>query len=86
MKNYHITYSYKHQNNVVIVDCDIEEVHKVDIKRGDTILLDDGSTKTICMNNLTWDRFVGRCICGDSYKMGGKLVKRVHNLKIYTQK
>ena len=45
MKNYHITYSYKHQNNVVIVDCDIEEVHKADIKRGDTILLDNGDLR-----------------------------------------
>lgn len=86
MKNYHITYSYKHQNNVVIVDCDIEEVHKSDIKRGDTILLDNGDTKTICMNNLTWDKFLGRCICGDSYNIGRKLVKRVHNLRIGTPK
>ena len=86
MRTYHITYSYKHQNNVVIVDCDIEEVHKSDIKRGDTILLDNGDTKTICMNNLTWDKFLGRCICGDSYKLGNKRVKRVHNLKIGTPK
>ena len=61
-------------------------MHKSKIKHGDTILLGNGDTKTICMQDLTWDRFVGRCICGDSYKMGGKLVKRVHNLKIYTQK
>ena len=84
MNTYHITYNYKHDDRIFVVDCDIEEVHKTDIKSGDTILLDDGSTKTICMNNLTWDSFVGRCICGDCYRLGYKLVKRVKSLKMGT--
>lgn len=66
--------------------CDIEEVNKEKIKGGDTILLDDGVTKTICRQDITLNSFVGRCICGDSYKIGKRLVRRVLNLKIGTPK
>ena len=86
MNTYHIQYSYKHNGNIFVVDCDIEEVHKQKIQGGDTILLDNGSTKTICLDNLTWDSFVGICICGDCYKLGKKSVKRVRSLKIGTPK
>nr|DAM96601.1 MAG TPA: hypothetical protein [Caudoviricetes sp.] len=84
MNTYHIAFSYKHNNSIFIVDCDIEEVSKMAIKAGDTILVDNGHTKTICAENISLDSFVGRCICGDSYKLGQKLVKRVINLKMGT--
>lgn len=84
MNTYHVTYSYKHNDKIFIVDCDVKEVHKADIKRGDTILSDNGVTKTICREDITLDSFVGRCICGDSYKLGQKLVKRVKSLKMGT--
>lgn len=84
MNTYHITYSYKHQNNVVIVDCDIEEVHKTTINAGDTILSDNGVTKTICAQDITLNSLVGRCICGDCYRLGKRLVKRVKSLKMGT--
>lgn len=81
MRTYHITYSYKHDNRIFIVDCDIEEVHKTAINAGDTILSDNGDTKTICAQDITLNSFVGRCICGDCYRLGYKLVKRVRSLK-----
>ena len=81
---YHITYSYKLNGSVFVISCDIEEVNKEKIKGGGTILLDDGVTKTICRQDIVFDSFVGRCICGDSYNLGRKLVKRVLNLKIGT--
>lgn len=84
MNNYHITYSYKHDDKIFVVDCDIEGVHKADIKRGDTILLDNGVTRTICAQDITLNSFVGRCICGDCYRLGQKLVKRVKSLKMGT--
>ena len=84
MNTYHIAFSYKHNGKTFIVDCDVEEVHKIEIKGGDTILLDNGATRTICAEDITLDSFVGRCICGDSYKLGQKLVKRVKSLKMGT--
>nr|DAV88718.1 MAG TPA: hypothetical protein [Caudoviricetes sp.] len=84
MNTYHITYSYKLNGRIFVVDCNIEEVHKSDIKRGDTILSDNGNTKTIGRQDISFDSFLGRCICGDSYKLGKKLVKRVTNLKMGT--
>ncbi|PXX23592.1 hypothetical protein EJ73_00581 [Hoylesella shahii DSM 15611 = JCM 12083] len=81
MNTYHITYSYKHDDKIFIVDCDIEEVHKTAINAGDTILSDNGDTKTICAQDITLNSFVGRCICGDCYRLGYKLVKRVRSLK-----
>lgn len=86
MNTYHIQYSYKHNGNIFVADCDIEEVYKTAIKAGDTILLDNGDTKTICANDITWDTFIGMCICGTSYRLGYKLVKRVRSLKIGTPK
>ena len=84
MRTYHITYSYKHDNRIFVVDCDIEEVHKTAINAGDTILSDNGVTKTICREDITLNSFVGRCICGDCYRLGKRLVKRVHSLKMGT--
>ena len=84
MNIYHVTYSYKHNDKIFVVDCDVEEVHKADIKRGDTILSDNGVTKTICAEDITLNSFFGRCICGDSYKLGKKLIRRITNLKIGT--
>lgn len=84
MNTYNVTFSYKHENRKVVVNCDIEEVHKTAINVGDTILSDNGNMKTICREDITLNSFVGRCICGDSYKLGKKLVKRVINLKIGT--
>ena len=81
MNTYHITYSYKHDDKIFIVDCDIEEVHKTAINAGDTILSDNGDTKTICAQDITLNSFVGRCICGECYRLGCKLVKRVRSLK-----
>lgn len=81
MNTYHITYSYKHDDKIFVVDCDIEEVHKTAINAGDTILSDNGDTKTICAQDITLNSFVGRCICGDCYRLGYKLVKRVRSLK-----
>ena len=86
MNTYHITYSYKHDDKIFVVDCDIEEVYKTAIKAGDTILSNNGDTKTICAGNLILDSFVGLCICGDCYRLGHKPVKRVHALKIGTPK
>nr|DAV45517.1 MAG TPA: hypothetical protein [Caudoviricetes sp.] len=84
MNIYHVTFSYKHNGSIFVVDCDIEEVNKTAINVGDTILSDNGITKTICREDITLDSFVGRCICGDSYKLGQKLVKRVKSLKMGT--
>lgn len=84
MNTYHIQYSYKHNGNIFVVDCDIEEVHKTEIKGGDTILSDNGDTKTICAQDITLNSFVGRCICGDCYRLGKRLVKRVKSLKMGT--
>lgn len=84
MNTYHVTYSYKHEGKIFVVDCDIEEVHKNAINAGDTILSDNGVTKTICRENITLNSFVGRCICGDCYRLGKRLVKRVHALKMGT--
>jgi len=84
MKTYHVQYSYKHNGNICVVDCDIEEVHKTAINAGDTILLDSGVTRTICAENITLNSFLGRCICGDCYRLGKRLVKRVKSLKMGT--
>ena len=84
MNTYHIAFSYKHDNRIFVVDCNIEEVHKTEIKGGDTILTDNGATKTICAEDIKINSFFGRCICGDSYKLGKKLVRRVTNLKMGT--
>lgn len=84
MNTYHITYSYKHNGRIFVVDCDIEEVHKTAINAGDTILSDNGNTKTICREDITLNGLFGRCICGDCYRLGRRLVKRVHALKMGT--
>lgn len=82
MNTYHITYSYKHDNRIFVVDCDIEEVNKEKINGGDTILLDSGVTRTIHAQDITLNSFVGCCICGDCYRLGKRLVKRVKSLKM----
>lgn len=84
MNTYHITYSYKHNGRCFVVDCDVEEVHRTAINVGDTILSESGNTKTIGVEDITLNSFVGRCICGDSYKLGRRLVRRVINLKMGT--
>ena len=55
----------------------IEQVHKDEIRAGDTILL-DGEPQTVCNNNIRRGGFCGTTIHGESFKLGYELVKRVH--------
>lgn len=55
---------------------EIRDVHKENIKVGDTILCSDGIMRTVSKNNIT-NGFCGICIFGDSYQLGQKPVKKV---------
>lgn len=59
----------------------IKEVHKREIRVGDTILWHDGSLKTVCRENITHSNFMGICLFGDSFRLGYQKVKKVINLK-----
>ena len=58
----------------------IIEVHKNDIKAGDTIL-HDNVIKTITSTNIKYSEFMGASLFGDSYNLGYKLVKKVIFIK-----
>ena len=84
---YHISFGYKYTfgaiSSVAFVDCDIKEVHKNDIRPGDTIMWHDGRIRTVCRSNITYDRFLGgQSLFGDSFLGGHQMVKKVFNLKI----
>lgn len=55
---------------------EIANVHKDDIRVGDTILCSDGLMRTVSRNNIT-SGFCGTCIFGDSYQLGHLPVKKV---------
>ena len=58
----------------------IENVHKDNIRVGDTILL-HGELRTVCNNNIRRGGFCGTTIHGESFKLGSEPVKRVHFVK-----
>lgn len=55
---------------------EILNVHKDDIKVGDTILCSDGIMRTVSRNNIT-SGFCGTCIFGEPYNLGLLPVKKV---------
>lgn len=55
---------------------EIANVHKDDIRVGDTILCADGLMRTVCRNNIS-NGFCGTCLFGDSYRLGHLPVKKV---------
>lgn len=60
----------------------LENVHICKIVPGNTIL-HNGTLKTVCKNNITWDKDMGTKLFGDSYNLGYKPVKRARILRIY---
>jgi hypothetical protein len=55
---------------------DIKEVHISQINAGDTVL-HNGEMKTVSGTDIKEDKFMGKSIFGDSYKLGHELVKKV---------
>lgn len=53
-----------------------KEVHKSDIKPGDTILCPDGNLRTVCKKDIKRNNFTGITIFGDPYKSGYQPVKK----------
>lgn len=54
----------------------IKEVHISTIRAGDTVVLADGLTHTVCKKDITYDRFMGICLFGYNYKCGHEPVKK----------
>ena len=54
----------------------IKEVHKSDIKPGNTILCSDGNLRTVCKEDIKRNNFTGITIFGDPYKLGYQPVKK----------
>lgn len=52
-------------------------VHINDLRHGDTVL-HNGELVTVSRSNLRRDAFMGRTLCGDSYRLGTKPVQRVN--------
>lgn len=63
---------------------EIRNVHKDDIKVGDTILCLDGIMRTVSRNDIT-NGFCGTCILGESYRLGSLPVKKVIIKKAITK-
>lgn len=57
------------------ITCNIVQVHKDEIRAGDTIVM-DGKLKTVCQNNIKHDSFMGTTIFGDSFMLGLKPVEK----------
>ena len=54
----------------------IKEVHKSDIKPGNTILCTDGNLRTVCKKDIKRNKFTGITIFGNCYKLGCEPVKK----------
>ncbi len=54
-----------------------EEVHISRIESGDTII-HNGELRTACNRVIKKSEFMGKTLFGDSYRLGYKLVTRVH--------
>ena len=59
-----------------MISIKVVEVHKNDIKPGDTIIL-HGEMKTVCKNNIKKDEFFRTVIHGESFNLGCEKVKKV---------
>lgn len=54
----------------------IVEVHVDTIRAGDTVVLSDGLTHTVCRNNISYNPFMGTSLFGYNYKCGHEPVKK----------
>ena len=52
------------------------EIHKDNIRSGDTIACNDGYLRTVCSKDISRGGFYGTTIFGNSYRLGTVLVKK----------
>ena len=57
-----------------------ENVNISEIRGGDTII-HNGEMKTVSLNNIKRDSFIGKTLFGDSYHSGHKKVVKVNFIK-----
>ena len=48
-----------------------------DIKIGDTIIDNDGTTKLVSQGNLKYNEFMGLTLFGDCYRLGTQKVRKL---------
>ena len=53
-----------------------------DIKIGDVIIDNDGTTKTVSKGNIKYDKFMGLTLFGDCYKLGMQKVRKLIYKKV----